>query len=192
MKQYARGFTIVELLIVIIVIGILASISVVTYRGSQERAQYAKAQTDLKNINDALTVYKAQNGRYPDSYSATGNFFGWVYSYDRSNSNPSNWTTNTSFMNFGSPSFIPGYLDSAPRVTPVSGGKRVNYGYRSDGDDYLLIRFTDDKPLPSVELSQPIITTEAALNSPARFTVEGNDTTFAWGYRSLGAATKWP
>jgi prepilin-type N-terminal cleavage/methylation domain-containing protein len=192
MKQYARGFTIVELLIVIIVIGILASISVVTYRGSQERAQYAKAQTDLKNINDALTVYKAQNGRYPDSYSVVGNFFGWVYSYDRSNSNPSNWTDNTSFMNFDSPSLVPGYLDAAPRVTPVVAGKKVNYGYRSDGDDYLLIRFTDDKPLPSIELSLPVVT-DAATNSPARFTIDGNnDTTFAWGYRTLGAATKWP
>ena len=192
MKQHSRGFTIVELLIVIIVIGILASISVVAYRGSQERAQYAKAQTDLKNINDALTVYKAQNGRYPESYSVAGNFFGFVYSYDRSNSNPANWTTNTTFMNFDSPSLIPGYLDSAPKVTPVSGGKRVNYAYRSDGVDYMLIRFTDDKPLPSVELSLPVVT-DAALNSPARFTIDGNnDTTFAWGYRSQGAVTKWP
>lgn len=60
-----KGFTIVELLIVIVVIAILATISVVAYSGIQDRAKYTKALSDLQSINKAISLYQAQNGNYP-------------------------------------------------------------------------------------------------------------------------------
>jgi general secretion pathway protein G len=61
----ARGFTVVELLIVIVVIGILAAVSMVAYSTVQQRARDAKRVSDAKNIVKALESYKASNGNYP-------------------------------------------------------------------------------------------------------------------------------
>ena len=64
-RQANRGFTIVELLIVIVVIAILASISVVAYVGIQQRARDTQRLSDLRSIAQALELYKVDNGHYP-------------------------------------------------------------------------------------------------------------------------------
>ncbi len=68
-----EGFTIVELLIVIVVIAILATISIVAYSGVQGRARDAKRQADLSTIVKLLEVYHADNGGYP-TCSGTGTY----------------------------------------------------------------------------------------------------------------------
>lgn len=60
-----KGFTIVELLIVIVVIGILAAISVVAYAGIQDRAKYTESLSSLTLLDKAIGAYQAQNGHYP-------------------------------------------------------------------------------------------------------------------------------
>lgn len=52
------GFTIVELLIVIVVIGILAAITLVAYNGVQDRAATASLQSDLKQASSQLELDK--------------------------------------------------------------------------------------------------------------------------------------
>lgn len=62
------GFTIVELLIVIVVIGILAALVIVAYNGIQERAKIAVIQSDLVNSSKRLETYKtatSDSERYP-------------------------------------------------------------------------------------------------------------------------------
>jgi len=56
------GFTIVELLIVVVVIAILAAISVVAYSGIQSRAQDAKIKSDLAMLQKAITVARINSG----------------------------------------------------------------------------------------------------------------------------------
>ncbi|MCA9332652.1 prepilin-type N-terminal cleavage/methylation domain-containing protein [Candidatus Saccharibacteria bacterium] len=60
-----QGFTIVELLIVIVVIGILAALVVTTFTGIQQKARNTERQTDIKAIHGQVEAYYAQNGRYP-------------------------------------------------------------------------------------------------------------------------------
>jgi prepilin-type N-terminal cleavage/methylation domain-containing protein len=60
-----RGFTIVELLIVIIVIGILATLVLVTYAGVQAKARDSKRQTDINALDSHLETFYAQYGFYP-------------------------------------------------------------------------------------------------------------------------------
>ena len=60
-----RGFTIVELLIVIVVIGILAAITVVAFSTAQSRARDSARAADIKSIIKALESYKVTNGQYP-------------------------------------------------------------------------------------------------------------------------------
>lgn len=60
-----RGFTIVELLIVIVVIGILAALVIVTYNGIQQKARDTERKTDINAVASHLEAYNAQAGRYP-------------------------------------------------------------------------------------------------------------------------------
>ncbi len=59
------GFTIVELLIVIVVIAILAAISVVAYTGVQARARDSRRANDATSILKALEAHRAVHGSYP-------------------------------------------------------------------------------------------------------------------------------
>ncbi|MBC7869071.1 prepilin-type N-terminal cleavage/methylation domain-containing protein [Candidatus Saccharibacteria bacterium] len=59
------GFTIVELLIVIVVIGILAAISIVAYNGIQQRARSAALISDLSKVSIVFNLYQVDNGGYP-------------------------------------------------------------------------------------------------------------------------------
>src|SRR5581483_10159781 len=59
------GFTIVELLIVIVVIGILAALVIVTYNGIQQKARDTERKTDIKAVQGQLEAYWANNAKYP-------------------------------------------------------------------------------------------------------------------------------
>jgi prepilin-type N-terminal cleavage/methylation domain-containing protein len=64
-RSVGSGFTIVELLVVIVVIGILAAISVVSYNGIAQKAKTTALQSDLTNAKKTLQMYQVENGSYP-------------------------------------------------------------------------------------------------------------------------------
>jgi len=61
------GFTLLELIVVITVIGIMSTFVVIQVGGFSGKAKQTKAQADVKTIFDAATMYYTQVGRYPDS-----------------------------------------------------------------------------------------------------------------------------
>lgn len=63
--QHKQGFTIVELLIVVVVIAILAAITIVAYNGIQNRSLESSIQADLRNSFGKLKEYRALNEAYP-------------------------------------------------------------------------------------------------------------------------------
>jgi prepilin-type N-terminal cleavage/methylation domain-containing protein len=65
LKKRNQGFTIVELLIVIVVIGILALLVITTYSGIQQKARNSKRQTDVKSLQTQIEAYFSENGHYP-------------------------------------------------------------------------------------------------------------------------------
>jgi prepilin-type N-terminal cleavage/methylation domain-containing protein len=73
-KNKQRGFTIVELLIVIVVIAILAAITIVAYNGLQQRSRDSARAQDIAGIKKALLMYQADNGgvRTTSSYGGNG------------------------------------------------------------------------------------------------------------------------
>jgi len=71
--QKQHGFTIVELLIVIVVIAILASISIVAYNGIQARAENMKTVQAVSTWVKAIKLNKIKNGSYADFNSCLGN-----------------------------------------------------------------------------------------------------------------------
>ena len=68
----SKGFTIVELLIVIVVIAILAAITIVAYNGIQQRAHTSSAKTAASSLRKKIEAYAAFNNAYPTFYSTAG------------------------------------------------------------------------------------------------------------------------
>ena len=65
LKKRNEGFTIVELLIVIVVIGILALLVITTYSGIQAKARNSKRSSDVKSLQTHIEAYYSQAGYYP-------------------------------------------------------------------------------------------------------------------------------
>jgi general secretion pathway protein G len=64
------GFTLVELLVVLAIISILASMAVVQYRNSIQLSKEAALSTNLVRMRDAIDQYYADKGKYPASLDA--------------------------------------------------------------------------------------------------------------------------
>jgi general secretion pathway protein G len=68
-SRIVGGFTIVELLVVIVVIGILAAITIVSYGGVTSRAILASLSSDLNNASTQLRMFNVDNSNYPSTIS---------------------------------------------------------------------------------------------------------------------------
>lgn len=124
-KKKQTGFTIVELLIVIVIIGILAAITIVAYNGIQVRSRDTIRVGDLRSIHKAIELYKAENGSYP--LPTNGSM---------------NWTGNCS--TFGSvTNYITGisaYVSSNLPLDPKwKNTDNKCYLYRSNGTDFMIL-----------------------------------------------------
>jgi prepilin-type N-terminal cleavage/methylation domain-containing protein len=62
----SKGFTIVELLVVIVVIAILATVTIVAFNGVQARARDSQRMSDITAIDKAIKLYIVDNGHAPD------------------------------------------------------------------------------------------------------------------------------
>lgn len=110
------GFTIVELLIVIVVIAILAAITIVAFNGVQTRAENTKTTSAVVAWAKALQLYKVDNGAYPTTNSCLGatttyqGYNGRCWAPDTSG-----WTVNSTFNNTMAP-----YLQNLPEPSSRS------------------------------------------------------------------------
>lgn len=129
-----KGFTIIEVLIVISVIAVLATIVVVAYSGIQQRAYNINRLDDIDKVEGLLALYsKNNNGSYP---ATTSN--------DKANWKTVDVRTDSNCFNGSSQmDWIPG-MDSLPQSTPNTGASSgVNgnpgcYLYASNGKEYVL------------------------------------------------------
>ncbi len=152
-NKRTKGFTIVELLIVIVVIGILAAIVIVAYNGVQQRARDSRRQNDIQSLTQALELYYLDNGKYPVSSGNAGTLpnAAWSTTAD------SSWQNLVAFLKpyMGN---VPSDPVSTPGVSPT-GQVGFNYGYYSAANCgttgtnqfYILVYRFESSPLSQVD-----------------------------------------
>jgi general secretion pathway protein G len=64
-RRRSRGFTLLELMVVIVIIGVLAALIAPKVLENVDKAKITAAQADISNLMNALKMYKLDNGRYP-------------------------------------------------------------------------------------------------------------------------------
>ncbi|MER2492400.1 type II secretion system major pseudopilin GspG [Catenovulum sediminis] len=64
-KHQQRGFTILEIMVVLVIIGILAGMIAPNFIGESDKAKVKKAATDIVTLEQALDMYKLNNHTYP-------------------------------------------------------------------------------------------------------------------------------
>lgn len=72
-KSYQSGFSLIELLIVMMIIGILVTISVFALVQARQSGRDAKRKTDLEQIKSGMEIYRADCNRYPATLPNPGN-----------------------------------------------------------------------------------------------------------------------
>jgi general secretion pathway protein G len=121
LKRRQDGFTLIELMVVILIIGLLATIVVQNLRSATDKAKRVKAQADIAQIKSGLDRYYLDNGSYPSSDQGLNG----LVSAPGSGNVPKDW---------GGP-----YLEKIP---PDPWGN--SYYYQSDGNSYVLKSFGAD------------------------------------------------
>ena len=71
MLKNKKAFTLIEMLIVIVIIGILAAALVPRLQSMQGRARDSKRKVDLRTLNNVFSIYLLDNGEYPGSANGT-------------------------------------------------------------------------------------------------------------------------
>jgi general secretion pathway protein G len=117
-----EGFTLIELMVVILIIGLLATIVVQNLKGATDKAKRIKAQADISALKTALDRYYLDNGYYP----TTDQGLNALVSPPTNGRVPANYESG-------------GYIERLPQ-DPWG----TAYFYQSDGNSYVLKSFGPD------------------------------------------------
>ncbi len=119
-KYKQKAFTLIELMVIIVIIGFLASIVLLALGKSREKSRDARRQVDARNIGKALELYFSENNTYPQYGAAdsTQNF--------------------TTAMTGAVPSLAPNYMASIPKdpLTPAANTQPYQYTWGSNGGSW--------------------------------------------------------
>ncbi|MFH1956704.1 MAG: prepilin-type N-terminal cleavage/methylation domain-containing protein [Patescibacteria group bacterium] len=120
MKFKNKGFTIIELMVVVAIIGILAALITISFSDAKAKSRDSRRMEDLKSISNALNLYYSQNHRFPDTGGSDVELDGTV--------------VNDSV----SPELVANNSMPAPIRDPLSPGTDYVYNSPSGGLDYTI------------------------------------------------------
>lgn len=125
LSEKQNGFTIVELLTVIIVIGILATITVVAYNGIQDRATDVSVKSDLKSLSEKIMIFESRNGYYPENTSELADL--------EAKASREAYLTEATYDNFAYCAYHPDEEDALVAIGAVTKSEKIFYSYSADG-----------------------------------------------------------
>jgi general secretion pathway protein G len=110
-RERARGFTLIELMIVMVIIVMLAAIALAVYGNSVARAREAVLRTNLKTMREVIDAYYADRGEYPRTLQelVTDKYLDEIPA--DITGTPETWRTTMSDPDPGNPSASPGISD---------------------------------------------------------------------------------
>ncbi|WP_417545644.1 type II secretion system major pseudopilin GspG [Marinobacter sp.] len=127
MPQSSRGFTLIEIMVVMVILGLLVAIVAPNIMGRSDQAKVTVAETQLTNISKALDLYRLDNSHYPSTQQGLDA----LVSRPSGSPEPKNWNPD-------------GYMKSVPLdpwgsefqyVSPGREGPYDLYSKGSDGQD---------------------------------------------------------
>lgn len=141
--QKQKGFTIIEIIVVIAIIAVLSSIVMVNVGNARAKARDARRKSEMRGLQKALVMYYAANGSFP---STGGNYYSSEPG-DQVSDNGGNYI----------PGLTPTYMSGLPRdprggtsqIQPTCGSWKAAYLYRSDGINYKLLSHCAPESIPS-------------------------------------------
>jgi prepilin-type N-terminal cleavage/methylation domain-containing protein len=167
-KHTERGFTLIELLVVIAIIGLLSSVTLAAMSTARAKARDARRMSDLRQMQNALELYRTNFGSYPTTFDPTlgtrvfhggltGCFGGYGYYTDASTEG-----------------YIPGlartYIPQLPEDPAPNASNNKCYLYSSDGTDYMIVAYkgaeTFNAQLTSYRRSSDLFTSSMAVYTP--------------------------
>lgn len=126
-----RGFTLVELLLVIAIVGILAVIMTIAYNGMRQRAREAQVKSSINDTQKMVLLYHSENGSFP--VTTRNPKADWHAADARTDANCTNGSSQADW--------IPGISGTLPKSDTTSvgvDGIKGCYIYVSDGVDYVI------------------------------------------------------
>lgn len=125
--NFKKGFSLIELMIVVAVMAILSTVGFFAYNNFQKSAKDAKRQSDLKTIATAVQAYYTDNGKFPTSAGAQAGTTG------HEDANLTNGILTSALATYG------GKAPSAPATTAISGENvEYQYAWKAEGDKFAL------------------------------------------------------
>lgn|SRR5690554_3992196 len=123
----SRGFTLIEIMVVMVILGLLVAVVAPNIMGRSDQAKVTVAETQLTNISKALDIYRLDNSHYPSTQQGLEA----LRSKPTGSPEPRNWSPD-------------GYMNSIPQdpwnndfqyVSPGTEGPYDLYSYGSDGQE---------------------------------------------------------
>ncbi|MBU2874239.1 type II secretion system major pseudopilin GspG [Marinobacter salexigens] len=127
MPQSNRGFTLIEIMVVMVILGLLVAVVAPNIMGRSDQAKVTVAETQLTNISKALDIYRLDNSHYPSTQQGLEA----LKSRPSGSPEPKNWNPD-------------GYMKSIPQdpwgndfqyVSPGREGAYDLYSFGSDGQE---------------------------------------------------------